>query len=197
MGIFFKHFGRAPSYSYKQQYIRQSIKQQQVTETAEAQPKPPPIVIPIWMVIVRGICFAIIILCAITGFLFVHTYNEAEIDVGVNLLRELYEYDRLQELYTREKSIRSKCTEEVWSQIGFNINEKHYDKTWGKTRDTTTKVRVVWTKPGIVIYYLENPYTFPEDLKCFEYTYSNGKFISVRETNLVGTVNIAQKHSIL
>lgn len=135
--------------------------------------------------ILRGLSLAIILVCAIWGFYLVTSFEGSNEAVGIAMLRMLYEYGEIQDVYDREKQIQSQCSESVWDWISF-WNDEHWSGTWSRTRNLPSKVRVVFTRPGLIIYALENDFVYPTYLWCFEYKLERGVFTEIREYQLVG-----------
>ena len=135
---------------------------------------------------IRGLSIAIIVVCAVWGFYLVGMYQGVSDDSGVAMLRLLYEYDNIQDIYDRSDEIRARCSEDVWSTLSPD-NEAHWKGTWERTKNAPTKVRVVMERPGLIIYALDNEFVYPSYLWCFEYTIERGVFTDVREYKLVGS----------
>lgn len=138
--------------------------------------------------VARGICLVLIVFCAVAGFYYTTMYHGAVDNTGVAMVRLLYEYDSIQDVYGRETEIKSRCSSDVWEEISFD-NSSHFDGTWGRTKNLPSRVRVILTRPGMVVYALENDFVDPRHLWCFEYELSDGVFISVREYQLVALRN--------
>ena len=136
--------------------------------------------------ILRGVSILVIVVCIVWGSFMVITYSDKEdSDAGVAMVRLLYEYDQIQDVYDRQDQIRSQCSPEVWSELS-SANDAHWNGTYERTQNAETKVRIVMTRPGLVIYALENEFVYPAYLWCFEYEVDHGLFTSVREYKLVG-----------
>lgn len=122
----------------------------------------------------------------ILGYISVNTFQSSTAvdDIGISMVRLLYEYESITDVYAREDQIKSLCSPEVWETINFD-NTAHFAGTWDRTRNIPTVVRVVFTRPGLVVYALENDFVVPKDLWCFEYRIENGVFSEVREYQLV------------
>lgn len=133
-------------------------------------------------------CFAalIMVVSIILGYISVNTFQSSTAvdDIGISMVRLLYEYESITDVYAREDQIKSLCSPEVWETINFD-NTAHFAGTWDRTRNIPTVVRVVFTRPGLVVYALENDFVVPKDLWCFEYRIENGVFSEVREYQLV------------
>lgn len=135
--------------------------------------------------VIRGVSLCLIVICVFWGFYLVNHYNGGFEDGGIAMVRLLYEYDSIQDVYDRQDAIRSRCSDEVWSELSAE-NKSHWDGTWERSKNLPTKVRVVLSRPGYVVYALENEFVYPSYLWCFEYTIERGIFTSVREYKLVG-----------
>ncbi len=130
--------------------------------------------------VVRGGCATVIVVCIVVGFFNVNFYGKHDEETGIALLRLLYEYESIDQVYERTDKIRNICSEDVWSLISPD-NEEHFSATWGRIGNFPTKVRVVSTRPGIIVYALDNEFIQPKDLWCFEYRIEHGVFSDVRE----------------
>lgn len=132
-------------------------------------------------------CFAafIMVISIILGYISVNTFQSSTAidDIGISMVRLLYEYESITDVYNREGQIKSLCSPDVWETINFD-NTAHFAGTWDRTRNIPTVVRVVFTRPGLVVYALENDFVVPRDLWCFEYRIENGVFSEVREYQL-------------
>lgn len=135
--------------------------------------------------VIRGLSLTLIVICAVWGFYLVQMYHETYDDRGVAFLRMLYEYESIEDIYSRSKEIQSRCSDDVWEELDPS-NEAHWKGTWERTKNAPTKVRVVMERPGMIIYALDNEFVYPQYLWCFEYTIERGVFTSVREYQIVG-----------
>lgn len=133
---------------------------------------------------VVAVCIVLIVATVLRGVYLVNHYTGGNDNVGVAMVRELYEYDTITDVYAREATLKSKCTREVWEQISWD-NEAHWDGTWNRTKNAPTKVRVVLSRPGLVVYALENDWVPRSSLWCFEYEVEHGLFTQIREYKLI------------
>ena len=136
-----------------------------------------------WLIRVAAI--GIILISTVRGLYLVNTYSGGNESIGVAMLRLMYEYDSIEDVYDREDEIRSRCTDEVWKQINFD-NQGHWDGAWERTKNAPTRIRVLRTYPGLIVYAIESEFVHPAYLWCFEYTLDHGKFSSIREYQIVG-----------
>ncbi len=136
---------------------------------------------------IRIVSIVIIVLCIFIGAYTVYFYSTDNSDLGVRMVCLLYEYEDFNELDARQEQIESLCTQDVFEQLSLN-NSDHFKGTYGRTQNFPTSVKVVFLRPGLVVYALDNYLVYPSDLWCFEYTITGGKFSEVREYKLVGKV---------
>ncbi len=134
--------------------------------------------------IVRGIAIILIFVFAFTGFVYVSNYEDAGEILAVDTLRCLYEYNKISEVYQRNSQLKRNCSEQVYEQVSPD-NSGHYEGILARTKNYPTKVRVVLTRPSMVVFALENPNVYPEDLWCFEYQVQGVKLTHVREYKFV------------
>lgn len=132
----------------------------------------------------RGACILIIVTCSVLGFYLVTDYQHSAEDVGVMMVRLLYEYDEISDVYSRSDSVRKLCTEDIWDELSPN-NQAHFEGTWGRTGNAPVKVRIVWSRPGVVVYALESSMSKTVELHSFVYELDGGLFSYVREYSLV------------
>lgn len=133
--------------------------------------------------VIRAVSIVVILVCTFVGVYMVSFHNGGPSKAGVEFLRLLYEYDNYSEIETRQSWIKALCTEDVYDEVCL-YNESHWQGTYQRTSPLPAKVRVVLTRPGLIIYALDNAYVYPTELWCFEYKISKGLFSEVREYKL-------------
>lgn len=133
--------------------------------------------------VVRAVSVVIILVCTFVGAYMMSFYNGDTSKAGVEFLRLLYEYNSFSEIEERQGWIKSLCTPEVYEELSVD-NDSHWQGTYRRTSPLPTKVRVVLTRPGLIIYALDNAYIYPTELWCFEYEITKGLFSEVREYKL-------------
>lgn len=136
--------------------------------------------------VVRTVSCVIIVVCAILGAYTVAFYSTDNDDLGIRMVCLLYEYDSTDEIAGRDETIASLCTPEVYNQLSPD-NSEHFEATYGRIGNYETQVKIVFTRPGLIVYALDSAVTYPTDLWVFEYRIKDGLFSSVQEYKLVGT----------
>lgn len=132
------------------------------------------------------ICVVCIAFSAFLGFYMTSFMGRGSEDVGVEMVRLLYEYESLDELYGRLDAIERMCTEEACAILTPD-NAEHFEGAWERTGNLPTRVRIVWARPGMVVYALETEAQRQADLWCFSYELHKGLFDNVREYKLSAT----------
>lgn len=136
--------------------------------------------------IIRIACIVVITLSAILGLYTVKFYSTDNSDLGIRMVCLLYEYDNIEEISQRRGRIKSLCSKDAYEQISIS-NPEHYANAYSlRTQNYQSIVRVVFDRPGLVVYALDNAVVYPTDLWCFEYKIKNGLFTDIREYKLAG-----------
>lgn len=134
---------------------------------------------------VRATAILLIAVCATLGFYTVRFYSISNSDIGIRLVCLLYEYDSIEDIEGRMDQLRNLTSPDVYSQLNIT-NDAHYTAAYGRTGSYPTGVKIVFDRPGLIVYALDNAKAYPSDLWCFEYKIEDGVFTEVREYKLVG-----------
>lgn len=135
---------------------------------------------------VRVVSALLIAVCAILGLYTVRFYSVSNSDVGIKVVCLLYEYNTVEDIDKRMDQLHKLCTEQVYDQLSVQ-NEEHFEAAYSRrSRNYPTGVKVVFDRPGLVVYALDNAVVYPADLWCFEYKIKDGLFSEVREYKLAG-----------
>lgn len=136
----------------------------------------------------RVLSAVVIVLCCITGYALINFYDSGNEEAGVALLQLMYDYQSIEEVFDREETLKALCTEEVYTQLSSNSKER-LESAWGRTANIPTRVRVLFVRPGFIVYALENELVSKYDLWCINYEIDHGLFSEVREYELVSVLD--------
>lgn len=136
--------------------------------------------------IIRGVCIVVIVVCTLLGSYMVFMHQDEDTLFGVQMVMLLYDYDKYEEVQGRQERIAALCSQEAFDLLGCH-NEQHWSASYRRIGNYPCRVRIVFTRPGLVIYSLDTAQIYSTDLWCFTYELQGGQFTNVREYNLAGT----------
>lgn len=136
--------------------------------------------------IIRGVCVIVIVICTLLGSYMVFMHQDENTLFGIQMVMLLYDYDKYEEVQGRQEQIVALCSPTAFDALGCH-NEERWPEIYGRIGNYPCRVRIVFTRPGLVIYSLDTAQIYSADLWCFTYEIQGGQFTNVREYKLAGT----------